>query len=235
MPTSAPRPRENDDLERRRAAAVDLADALRQANIVLTGVDATAEQLASAAGAVRSAIGVLGDIVRPLNEVSPFDDLAEGKRFFSPVIGAGNPMSPPLTFETTPQGVEARGTFDRRFEGPPGFVHGGISALLFDELLGTAMARAGRWGMTAQLTVDYRRALPLDTELTMKATVSSAEGRKTWIEGSITVSSQPDVVFATASALFIEPRQSTREQYFGSLVDENGASLTDDLTKRLMD
>ncbi|UFS58133.1 PaaI family thioesterase [Subtercola endophyticus] len=235
MPTSAPHPRENDDLERRRTAALDLADALRRANIVVTSVDATAQQLASAAVAVRGAIDGLGDVVRPLTEVSPFDDLAEGKRFFSPVIGAGNPMAPPLTFETTPEGVEARGAFDRRFEGPPGFVHGGISALIFDELLGTAMARAGRWGMTAQLTVDYRRALPLDTELTMKAAVSSTEGRKTWIEGSIAVSSQPDVVFATASALFIQPRQATREQYFGSLVDANGASLTDDLTKRLMD
>ncbi|RFA10468.1 hypothetical protein B7R54_15595 [Subtercola boreus] len=211
-------PQPHDDLERRRAAALDLAEALRQANSAAVSTEATVEQLERAALIVRDATAALGQSVRPLTRVSEFDGFPSSSRFFSPVSGPGSPLSPPLSIRATAEGVEANRSFDRRFEGPPGLLHGGISALLFDELMGVAVLQAGHWAMTGQLSLDYRRALPLDTDLTMTVAVTSVEGRKIRVGGSIVVSSEPDTVFVTATALFIKPRESTLERYFGQMV-----------------
>ncbi|MDF2442109.1 MAG: hypothetical protein JWR01_312, partial [Subtercola sp.] len=162
-----------DDRERRRAATIDLAEALRQANAAVVATRAPAGQLESAAAAIALIAAELGQDTRPLTELPEFDDLSGGTRFFSPVSGLGSPLSPPLSIRVTPEGVTANRSFDRRFEGPPGLLHGGISALLFDELMGVAVLQAGHWAMTGQLALDYRRALPLDTDLTMSVRVTS--------------------------------------------------------------
>ncbi|MDF2442990.1 MAG: hypothetical protein JWR01_1193, partial [Subtercola sp.] len=47
---------------------------------------------------------------------------------------------------------------------------------------------------------------------------TSVEGRKIGVAGSIVVTSEPDSVFVTATALFIKPRESTIERYFGQMV-----------------
>ena len=53
-----------------------------------------------------------------------------------------------------------------------------MSALLMDQLLGSAAAAAGLWGMTAHLELDYRGPLPLETPLVLRGRVAENEGRK---------------------------------------------------------
>jgi acyl-coenzyme A thioesterase PaaI-like protein len=43
--------------------------------------------------------------------------------------------------------------------------HGGVSAMLIDQLLGHAAAAAGHPGVTTDLSVRYRRPVPLDVPL----------------------------------------------------------------------
>ena len=50
-----------------------------------------------------------------------------------------------------------------RYEGPPGYVHGGCVALAFDELLGMVNVLNGLGGLTGKLTVRYRRPDPART------------------------------------------------------------------------
>ena len=89
------------------------------------------------------------------------------------------------------------------YEGPPGLVHGGVSALLLDQLLGETAARAGGPGMTGRLTMHYRRPTPLG-KLRLRGWSESIEGRKSIAKGEVL---DPDGnVTVEAEGLFILPK-----------------------------
>jgi acyl-coenzyme A thioesterase PaaI-like protein len=88
-------------------------------------------------------------------------------------------------------------------EGPPGLVHGGVSALLLDQLLGEAAAVGGGPGMTGRLSVQYRRPTPLG-RLVLEGWLESADGRKSVVRGQIrTVDGE---VTVEAEGLFVLPQ-----------------------------
>lgn len=219
----------NDDrmaaVRRRREAAGTLGAALRRVLVALNATEVPNEDLIAAAGQAEEIARILGRKQRPPKEVPSTDDLVEGLRFNNPVVGLGNPMSPPLVIVETPEGVRAAVTLDRRFEGPPGLVHGGVSALMLDELFGHAVTARGHWSMTASLTTSYRRPVPLDTELVLTAHVASIEGRKATVEGGISRATDPSTALVSATGLFIQPRPSTQESYFGGLTDATGRRI----------
>jgi acyl-coenzyme A thioesterase PaaI-like protein len=88
------------------------------------------------------------------------------------------------------------------YEGPPGLVHGGASALVLDQVLGEAAAVGGSPGMTGRLTVHYRRPTPLG-DLTVSARLESSEGRKAIVKGEIR--DADGQVTVEAEGLFILP------------------------------
>lgn len=96
----------------------------------------------------------------------------------SPVIGMANPIAPASRIEALEDRVVMHVRFGSAYEGPPGSVHGGVIAAAFDELLGMTQSLAGKPGMTATLTVRYRRPTPLHRELRFEGTLESVEGRK---------------------------------------------------------
>lgn len=92
---------------------------------------------------------------------------------------------------------------DRMFQGPAGRVHGGILAVIIDELMGTVNRMIGQRAFTARLTVDFRAPAPIDTELTFRAWLHDQQGRK------ITMRAEGDAgdgAFVEAEALFVIPR-----------------------------
>lgn len=89
------------------------------------------------------------------------------------------------------------------YEGPPGLVHGGVSALVLDQMLGEAAAVGGAPGMTGRLTIHYRRPTPLG-DLTTEAWLDSTTGRKSTVKGVIK-DTDGDVT-VEAEGLFILPR-----------------------------
>jgi uncharacterized protein (TIGR00369 family) len=66
-------------------------------------------------------------------------------------------------------GRELLGVFTLREEHQsyPGRLHGGISSAILDETIGRAItiAHPGTWGVTAELTLRYRKPLPLTGEV----------------------------------------------------------------------
>lgn len=119
------------------------------------------------------------------------------------VIGAANPHALPLVVDRHEDGVSAEVAFRPLHEGPPAAVHGGISAMILDHLLGQAVANAGLAGMTGTLTLRYRRPVPYGRPLVATAEHTTSEGRKTWAEGRIAL---PDgTVLVEATGLFITP------------------------------
>ncbi len=135
----------------------------------------------------------------------------------SPIVGEASPLSPRLDWEVdgeidgSPQ-VVGTGTFGAAYEGPPGFVHGGWIACAFDEMLGIANIAAGQPGMTARLTVQYRRPTPLFQDLRFRAWVDRVEGRRIMSRGEVWAD---DVLTAEAEGIFVQPRPELAAQYFG--------------------
>ena len=91
-------------------------------------------------------------------------------------------------------------TFGAAYEGPPGCVHGGYVAAVFDELLGATQSLSGDQGMTAHLGVDYRRPTPLGAPLRLEGWLDRREGRKIFAKGALY---SGDELTAEADGLFI--------------------------------
>lgn len=120
------------------------------------------------------------------------------------VIGLRNAVAPPLRIARTPDGKSwSDFHLGPQYEGPPGLVHGGVSALLLDQLLGEAAAAGGAPGMTGRLTLTYRRPTPLG-DLSGEAWIDRVEGYKTTVKGHLKDSEGRPTV--EAEGLFILPR-----------------------------
>ena len=114
-------------------------------------------------------------------------------KFFDhhPLLGHANPIAPPLTTEAADDGwVTVRGTYDKRAEGMPGLVHGGLLAMGFDLALGLASAAAiERPAMTGTLTLRYRAPTPLWREVVYRTHAEPRSTRTVRAHGTLHVDS----------------------------------------------
>ena len=120
---------------------------------------------------------------------------------FSPVVGVLDPQSPPIELTFDGERVHGRAVVDARFGGPPHTVHGGVVALIFDELLGNTNYCLGLGAMTGTLQIRYQRPTPLDRELALVGWVDRVEGRKIFTRGTISVDGE---VTASAEGIFLQ-------------------------------
>jgi acyl-coenzyme A thioesterase PaaI-like protein len=122
-------------------------------------------------------------------------------------VGLRNAIAPPLEITHVRSGLaHARVDLGAAYEGPPGLVHGGVTAMLLDHLMGeTAAASFTRITFTGTLTMTYRRGTPLGA-LRLDARIDREEGRKVWVVASIGDGDGPTV---EAEGIFIIPRWAT--------------------------
>lgn len=179
------------------------AAALRRMAVTLETTSATVEELDE----LTSSIDALTETLPSGARVVPgsLDDptvvyQAHRLRERSPFIGRANPVAPPLVVEFGRESVSCVVTLGTLYEGPPGKLHGGYIAGIFDELLGAAQTYSGRAGMTGRLTVHYRKPTPLGVELRVEAWVESVNGRKIVCKGTLHAG---EVLCAEAEGLFI--------------------------------
>lgn len=213
------------------AAVTELGDAVRDLVETTVATTVPATEQAGVAAAVRELTARLAASTRDRFTLSALDDLPTFRRTYSPVSGVGNGFAPPVTFrrdgdsEGDSEGDTVVGEviLGLRHEGPPAHCHGGMSAMLMDQLLGSAAFLAGRWGMTAHLGVDYRGAVPLQAPLVLTARVTETSGRKTVVTGTIALASEPGRELVRGEAVFVSPRRELQEQYFGALTTADGS------------
>lgn len=120
--------------------------------------------------------------------------------------GPDNPQGLHLHFDidsTDPANITATATVNlsRLYEGPPGYIHGGIIATLMDEAMGKLNRPLNLVAMTRHLAVDYLRPAPLGTALTLFGQHLSRQGRKLHHAAELR---HPDgTVLARAKGLFV--------------------------------
>ena len=147
--------------------------------------------------------GVMGDLVAGFESRDPMQFFP-----YSPIIGRLNPASPPAEFWV--EGVEVHGRMNLSavYAGPPGMVHGGIIAMVFDELLGVVNVVNDKGGYTGTLKVVYQRPTPLLKEITLRAWPSGGEGRKLFVSGEMVcdgaVTASAEGIFVRADRLLID-------------------------------
>lgn len=103
----------------------------------------------------------------------------------SPVTGPLNALAGLVDIVTTEHEVVATVTYGSAYEGPPGCLHGGLIAAIFDEVLGFAQALSGSPGMTGRLEVTYRSPTPLHQPLRVVGRFDGLHGRKIMTSGTI--------------------------------------------------
>ncbi|MEX2254485.1 MAG: PaaI family thioesterase [Acidimicrobiia bacterium] len=106
-----------------------------------------------------------------------------------PLLGNANPIAPPLVVEQHDDGwVTVTGTYDKRAEGMPGLVHGGLLAMAFDLALGVASAAVfARPAMTGTLTLKYRAPTPLWQDVVYRAHAEPRSERTVHAVGTLHV------------------------------------------------
>lgn len=218
-PSTTPHDPASQDLERQREAIAALGHELRLLVDATVRTTVSPETLHSLADGVRALTGQLTGPRRQPADLPEVDEFPGGVRMYSPVTGAGSPLAPPMRVTPVDGGVTGRCLLGIAHEGPPGYGHGGISAMLLDELMSRACAATGNPGMTTSLKMRYRSPVPLETPLRILAQVTGTEDRKIFVTGSITTEEDPSTALVTADGIFIAPDPEVARALFPALRD----------------
>ena len=199
----------------RREAVGELGAALRDLVDAAVRTEVPLEELGAATVAARELAARLRADPRGLHDIAGVDDPEIGERWYSPVYGPGNPIAPPLLATDSADGrATGRVTLGKPHEGPPGLVHGGVVATLLDHVLARAVRAAGRGGLTATLTVTYRRPVHLGVPLVLTAEMGEVDGRRTTAHARLAAEDDPGTTLAEAEGLFVALRPERAADVF---------------------
>ncbi|HKN62034.1 MAG TPA: PaaI family thioesterase [Candidatus Acidoferrales bacterium] len=101
--------------------------------------------------------------------------------------GGANHRGMQLTFEQDDAARRIRGNFrlGPEYSGGLGFVHGGIIATLLDEAMGKVNRFRGLRALTAELTIEYLRPVPVEQDIVVEAREVDMKGRNLYHVGEI--------------------------------------------------
>ena len=175
---------------------------LRRIRDCIAGLALSGVELADVTEALRSVADTLEERVPDAPTRLEQMWAGPGSRRANPVSGDENPIAPPLrAYGHCDGSVVGVLNLGPAYQGPPGCVHGGVSALVIDHLMGFANHWNDRLGMTAHYEIDYRSPTPLLTDLVFRSWVEKVEGRKTWTIATVHAG---DRLCVEARGLFLE-------------------------------
>lgn len=188
---------------RQRSIYEPLAESVRDLIDATIRSEADADTVAEVRGLVDAAVARLRERQIPgafgVRQTAAGESVGWGNA----VIGIRNALAPPVLTRREESGrVVADFHLGAAYEGPPGLVHGGVSALILDHLLGEAASPDRKPRFTGSITVRYLRATPLGP-LRVEAVRTRTEGVKTYCTGHI---ADAEGMTVEAEGVFITPR-----------------------------
>ena len=101
--------------------------------------------------------------------------------------GGANVRGMKLVFEQDDprQRIVGRFRLGEEYQGGSGFLHGGIIAVLLDEVMSKACRFNGEHAVTADLRVEYLKPIPVNQEIVVEGFVARRDGRQLYHEGEI--------------------------------------------------
>ncbi|HET6154213.1 MAG TPA: hotdog domain-containing protein [Marmoricola sp.] len=188
----------------------DLTAALRRLNEVSLRTTVDGDRIREATQHVEEITQRLEAEMIPANFGVVVTTSGHVRGYGNTVVGLRNPIAPPLKIvqDRVKGGASSEFFLNALYEGPPGKVHGGVLALVLDQIFGEAAAAGGTPGMTGTLTLRYRKPTALGA-CSAAAWVASTAGIKTIVKGELR--DAEGEVTVEAEGLFILPRWA-REQ-----------------------
>ena len=89
-----------------------------------------------------------------------------------------------------------------RFQGWDGIAHGGIVCTILDEVMAWSLAATDNWGLTARMSVDFKRPIRIGTPIRGEGWIVSSRRRLHETAARI-VDPATDEVLATATATYV--------------------------------
>ncbi|GAB3223039.1 PaaI family thioesterase [Mycolicibacterium hippocampi] len=193
----------SEDYDRQRASYDPLTDALRR--LIDVGIH-TAVEDATVQEALRhleAATELLEREQRSVTSTLRHADTGKPVAWANPAVGLRNAIAPPMIIQHEPDGsCWSEFTLGRTYEGPPGWVHGGICALLLDHILGEVASEGlSLPKFTGTISVKYLRGTHLGP-VRAEAFVERSEGFKTYARGYL---KDAEGVTVEADGVFIMP------------------------------
>jgi uncharacterized protein (TIGR00369 family) len=117
--------------------------------------------------------------------------------------GKNNPdgMRLKFTYDEDRDCFVCRFRLGKRYTGPPGHVHGGIIATILDEAMGKVNKLRHVVALTKEITIDYRKPVPLNKPLRVESREQRVRGREHVNVAEIL--NQKGEVLASSRGLFI--------------------------------
>ena len=192
-----------DDVERLRAIYEPLTRSVRELIDATIRTEVDADAVAAAKAEIDAATARLRskqlEGAFGVRYISEGDSMAWG----NPVIGIRNPIAPPLVINRDPSGgVFTDFHLGAAYEGPPGHVHGGVSTMALDHVLGEAASDGINPRFTGTISLRYVRATRLGN-LHAEARIVRTEGVKTFAVGHL---ADEEGITVEAEGVFIQPR-----------------------------
>jgi acyl-coenzyme A thioesterase PaaI-like protein len=191
-----------EELDRVTATYAPLAEAVRELIDATIRTQADDDLVAQARTAIQAATkSLLSQGTRPAGVSYRVDE--RPVPLGNAVIGQCNPIAPPVVVHHEGDGrCWSEFVLGAAYEGPPGLVHGGVSALVLDHMLGEAASKGLTKPLfTGTITIKYLRGTPLGP-LRSEAWIERSEGVKAYAKGHI---SDADGVTVEADGVFIMP------------------------------
>jgi acyl-coenzyme A thioesterase PaaI-like protein len=114
---------------------------------------------------------------------------------------------------------------ERRFEGWDGVAHGGIVTTILDEGVAWSLIAEDTWGVTARLSVDFKRPVPVGRPI--RALGELVRARRRLFDTRATLVDADGTPLAVATALYVaapaDRKEAMRERYGVRLVADDEA------------
>jgi hypothetical protein len=190
-----------EEIDRIEAAHQPLVDAARELVDAIIRTTVADEDLAAATESIRAAT----DLLRARQLDGPagvhFNNAGRSWNWGNAVVGQRNAVAPPLIVRHCDDLVRGEAYLAAAYEGPPGLVHGGVTALLLDHFMGETASARRRLTMTGTLTIRYQKGIRLGP-VTLEGEIVREEGRKVFVSARV---ADTDGISVVADGVFIRP------------------------------
>lgn len=128
------------------------------------------------------------------------------------VCGRENPVGLHVHFFTDAEKrVHAEFTPRDEHQGFPGIMHGGVISALFDEAIGRTAIANDFWCVTAELTVRYKKPIPIGESLRVTAEIVKTAARVLHGRGEIW-SVRDNILLAEAEGVYVRISDERRRE-----------------------
>jgi acyl-coenzyme A thioesterase PaaI-like protein len=102
-------------------------------------------------------------------------------------------------------------TLPADFQGWEGIAHGGIVATILDEVMAWTLASQDAWGVTARMSIEFRRPLPVGARIRGEGRIVERRRRVLTTSGTLFDPASGEV-YASAEGLYITVPEARREE-----------------------